>query len=92
MQKMSDTTLIECPDCGTPGERQISAGIGVLFKGSGFYETDYKRKGNAAAKDAAGDSAKRESPGSKVPDSGNGKESAPAKPKAKDSPKTGEGS
>jgi predicted nucleic acid-binding Zn ribbon protein len=47
---MSDTTLAECPDCGTPGERQISAGIGFVFKGSGFYETDYKRAGETHTK------------------------------------------
>jgi predicted nucleic acid-binding Zn ribbon protein len=47
---MSDDTLAECPDCGTPGERQISAGIGFVFKGSGFYETDYKRAGKTHTK------------------------------------------
>jgi predicted nucleic acid-binding Zn ribbon protein len=47
---MSDSTLIECPDCGTPGERQISAGVGFVFKGSGFYETDYKRAGRTHTK------------------------------------------
>ena len=45
LQKMSDTTLIKCPECGAKGERLISAGAGILFKGSGFYETDYKRAG-----------------------------------------------
>jgi putative FmdB family regulatory protein len=42
-QKMSDTTRPKCPKCGTRGERIISGGAGVVFKGSGFYETDYKR-------------------------------------------------
>jgi putative FmdB family regulatory protein len=33
-----------CPQCGAKAERLISAGSGVIFKGSGFYATDYGRK------------------------------------------------
>lgn len=34
-----------CPECEKPGlRRNISGGAGLIFKGSGFYETDYKRK------------------------------------------------
>lgn len=44
-QKISDSSRAECPDCGTPGERQITGGAGIVFKGSGFYITDYKRAG-----------------------------------------------
>jgi putative FmdB family regulatory protein len=33
----------ECPECGKHAlERQISSGAGVLFKGDGFHETDYR--------------------------------------------------
>jgi putative FmdB family regulatory protein len=53
-QKISDTTLAGCPDCGTRGERVITGGAGLLFKGSGFYITDYKRAGE---KGAGGDKA-----------------------------------
>jgi len=45
LQKISDESRAECPKCGTPGERQISGGAGLVFKGSGFYITDYKRSG-----------------------------------------------
>jgi putative FmdB family regulatory protein len=45
-QKISDTTRARCPECGTHGERLISGGAGLLFKGSGFYITDYKRAGD----------------------------------------------
>ncbi len=44
-QKMSDKALAKCPNCGTRGRRVISGGAGVVFKGSGFYETDYKQAG-----------------------------------------------
>ena len=45
LQKISDTTRVKCPECGTTGERQITGGAGIVFKGSGFYITDYKRAG-----------------------------------------------
>jgi putative FmdB family regulatory protein len=32
----------ECPICGIKGERLISSGAGLLFKGSGFYITDHR--------------------------------------------------
>ncbi len=34
----------KCPVCGKRAERQISGGAGIVFKGSGFYHTDYKTK------------------------------------------------
>ena len=34
----------DCPVCGKPAKRMISSGIGVIFKGTGFYQTDYKQK------------------------------------------------
>lgn len=34
-----------CPTCGRRAERLISGGAGLVFKGSGFYITDYKRSG-----------------------------------------------
>ncbi len=41
-QKMSDDPEAECPECGKPAERVISGGAGFLFKGEGFYITDYR--------------------------------------------------
>ena len=42
---MSAKPLRKCPRCGKLKlQRLIGAGAGILFKGSGFYETDYKRK------------------------------------------------
>lgn len=44
VQSMKDSALTHC-ECGKAGEveRQIGTGAGIIFKGSGFYETDYKR-------------------------------------------------
>ena len=41
---MTDTKVQKCPKCGGKTHRLISAGTGVIFKGTGFYETDYKKK------------------------------------------------
>lgn len=48
-QRMSDKPLTTCA-CGAEGQihRQMSAGSGIIFKGSGFYETDYKTKSEAS--------------------------------------------
>ncbi|HEX9582650.1 MAG TPA: FmdB family zinc ribbon protein [Gemmatimonadales bacterium] len=45
--KMSVTARPKCPECGSRTERLISGGAGLVFKGSGFYITDYKRAGEA---------------------------------------------
>ena len=43
-QKMNDKPIENCPLCKGNVTRLIGTGIGIIFKGSGFYETDYKRK------------------------------------------------
>lgn len=43
-QKMTDEPLKKCPECGGKVHRLIGSGGGIIFKGSGFYETDYKKK------------------------------------------------
>ena len=43
--RISNQRFAKCPVCGKRAERQISGGAGIVFKGSGFYHTDYKRAG-----------------------------------------------
>lgn len=53
-QSMSAEPLRVCPQCEDAAlERLIGAGAGLIFKGSGFYETDYRSEGykKAAEKD-----------------------------------------
>ncbi len=73
-QRMSDPPGAPCPDCGRTAERLISAGGGLLFKGEGFYITDYrsdaykdrakqdggesKKEGEGGRKDAGGKSGR----------------------------------
>jgi len=42
---MNSSRRVKCPTHGKMAERQISGGTGLVFKGSGFYITDYKRAG-----------------------------------------------
>jgi len=55
-QKISEPPIRTCPRCGEDAvERLISAGGGLVFKGSGFYATDYRKDGPARDRDSGGD-------------------------------------
>jgi putative FmdB family regulatory protein len=41
-QNMKDEPIKECPECKGEVKRLLGAGAGPIFKGSGFYHTDYK--------------------------------------------------
>ncbi len=43
-QNITAHTVAECPKCAASAKRLIGSGAGIIFKGSGFYETDYKKK------------------------------------------------
>lgn len=63
-QSMRDEPLKKCPKCHKSAlKRLIGGGAGLIFKGSGFYITDYKNKGMAKA--AAGESAPAAKPDAK---------------------------
>lgn len=49
-QSMHDEPIKLCPQCGGPVRKLISSSYGVIFKGSGFYETDYKHNNADYAK------------------------------------------
>lgn len=93
-QKMAEKPRAKCPVCGKIATRQISGGAGLVFKGSGFYITDYGKDGKGPRKDP-----------SEKADSGPSKDAKPAaesksdtpsksdaKPGAKPAPKSGKGS
>ena len=46
-------TVLDCPVCGKQAERQMSAGAGLVFHGSGFYITDYGKDGKKDQKPAS---------------------------------------
>ena len=81
----------KCPKCGKlKVKRLIGTGAGMIFKGSGFYETDYRRAGDTASKDEApatnGD-GKSESKDSKT-EAPAASTDAPAKSESKPEPKS----
>ena len=47
---------VHCPICGKVAERQMSGGAGLVFKGSGFYITDYGKDGKKPQSAPAGES------------------------------------
>lgn len=84
-QYMSDKPLKKCPKCAKMKlQRLIGAGAGIIFKGSGFYETDYKRK--EQPKPAS--EGKSESSSAKS-ESSSKSESTPAKTESSSKPSSG---
>jgi putative FmdB family regulatory protein len=60
IQKFSDKPMKKCPDCGGPVDQLISAPA-VQFKGSGWYVTDYSKKGSTATSSSSdGDSSTKD--------------------------------
>ena len=74
VQRITDKPRAKCPTCGKPAVRRISGGAGLIFKGSGFYITDYGKDGKGPRKEAPADSGS---------DTAATKKDAPAEP-AKD--------
>jgi putative FmdB family regulatory protein len=65
-QSMKDAPLKVCVCCGKKGKvrRLVGGGAGLIFKGSGFYITDYKKKGVAPAKEGGKENVKAPPPAS----------------------------
>lgn len=49
----SAESTMTCPECGETAARKVSGGSGLLFKGSGFYITDYGKDGKKDQRKAA---------------------------------------
>ena len=70
-QRMSEDVLTECPECGKQSLRRlIGSGAGIIFKGSGFYETDYKRSRTGGESKSEPKTEKTETKTEKKSDSG----------------------
>jgi putative FmdB family regulatory protein len=81
MQRMSDDPLTECVECGAI-VRKVLQPVGISFKGSGFYSTDYsKQASKPESKEKSGDSSNGSS------DSGNGAAKKPEKAPNAETPK-----
>ena len=45
-----ESPKVKCTECGGASKRLMGTGGGIIFKGSGFYETEYKKKANGGSK------------------------------------------
>lgn len=52
-QSIKDKPLSECPQCNGEVKRLIGGGMGIIFKGNGFYTTDYKKSSSTASSSSA---------------------------------------
>lgn len=81
-QSMSDEPLTLCPECGKKQLRRlIGGGVGIIFKGSGFYVTDSKSKSSSATATAGKETAGKETAGKET----SPRESSTKEPAAKGS-------
>ncbi len=80
LQSMKDEPLTVCPSCGEKQLRRlIGAGAGLIFKGSGFYYTDYVRKSSEEKSAPKGDGEKQKQGQPAKADSKESGESGPPK-------------
>jgi putative FmdB family regulatory protein len=70
LQKISDDPLVECPACGQPQLRRLISAPRFRLKGSGWYETDFKKDKQRNLSKGEGDAAT--SAKSETPDSSSG--------------------
>lgn len=78
-QKISDKPRARCPVCGGRANRVISGGAGLIFKGSGFYITDYGKDGKGPRKETEAATAPTET--AAKPAEADAAKPAPAAPK-----------
>src|SRR5687768_7371405 len=85
-QKITDKSRAKCPSCGKPATRKISGGAGLVFRGTGFYITDYGKDGKGPRKPES------ETPKASEPSAGTGASESKGKPEpTSPKPETGKG-
>jgi putative FmdB family regulatory protein len=77
LQNMSDPPLRACPECMGPLQKMLYP-VGVHFKGSGFYSTDYNKGGGKASPNGTAEGGKSETKSESKPESKSGE----SKPKS----------
>ena len=86
-QSMKDSPVKSCPECKKrKAKRLMGLGAGLIFKGSGFYETDYKRAGSDK-KEGGGESSSSDSSSSESKGTDKKSTGSDSKPKKESSSK-----
>jgi putative FmdB family regulatory protein len=83
IRKFSDKQLRKCPECGGVIEQVISAPA-VRFKGSGWYVTDYPKKGAGSAASSSSSSAEGDSSSAELKEAKDSKDTKVSKDTRKD--------
>ena len=95
-QKITDDPIEKCPDCGKKKARRLfGTGAAIMFKGSGFYETDYRSesykksadKDKKAAEGSSGDTKSEAKPDSKTDSKKSDSDQSGTTPKTETKPK-----
>ncbi len=79
---MTVSPRVKCDACGGPCVRLFGAGAGIIFKGSGFYETDYKNKGKKSGSESSATAKKAEAKADANSNGKSEKKSGESKPAA----------
>ena len=81
VQSFSDSSLTSCPECEGTLRKKFNS-VGVVFKGSGFYQTDYRSESyrKAASADSSSAESKSDSKSTKSGESTNGAAKSETKP------------
>jgi predicted nucleic acid-binding Zn ribbon protein len=87
-QRISDDALTVDPETGEPVERVIGGGAGLIFKGTGFYLTDYARKGQSGDSSAGSESKAESASETTAAPKADAKSSATSESPSKSSPST----
>ncbi|HWG33582.1 MAG TPA: zinc ribbon domain-containing protein [Gemmatimonadaceae bacterium] len=85
----SAPTVVPCPVCGEPAERQMSAGAGLVFHGTGFYITDYGKDGKKDQKSAGRRTSESSKEAAPAASSGEGSTSGGSSASGSDSASSG---
>lgn len=79
-QSMKDEPLKKCPKCKKAGlKRLVGGGAGLIFKGTGFYITDYKNKSSGPSEGSGDSKPAAAKPAAESKASSSSSESKPAK-------------
>ena len=89
LQKISDPPLTDCPACGAPALKKQLTAPAFRLKGSGWYETDFKKDGKKNLHQSDDKSKDKPKDKAAAGDKGKAKETAAAKPAADKKPAAG---
>ena len=88
MQKLADAPLTDCPACGQPALKKLISAVGFRLKGSGWYETDFKKGDKKKNLHDTGEKSGEKKAGSGAGGDKKGKAAGESKSESKSKPET----